>query len=86
MKTGEELLSFEAHDKDITGLAFFPDTRYLATGGADKQVKLWELQAAATIAALPLPGRVLALALSPNGKWLAAADETEQITLWAVTR
>jgi WD40 repeat protein len=86
VKTGEELLSFEAHDKDITGLAFFPDTRYLATGGADRQVKIWDLQANAAIAAMSLASPVRALRVSPNGKWLTAAEEAGGITIWQVTR
>ena len=85
VKIGEELLSFTAHEKDLTGLAFFPDTRYLATAGEDRRVKIWDLQKSATIATLPLEGRVTALAVSPNGKWLAAADDTDTVTVWEVT-
>ncbi len=83
--TGEELLSFEAHEKDITGLAFFPDSRYLATGAKDKRVKIWDLQASAVIANLKVKGAITALRVSPNGKWMAAAD-TGVITLWEVIR
>lgn len=86
VKTGEELLSFEAHEKDVRGLAFFPDTRYLATGGAEGLVKIWDLQKKASIANLNLNGRVTALGVSPNGKWLAAADDTDTLTIWEVTR
>jgi WD40 repeat protein len=86
VKTGEELLSFEAHDKDVTGLAFFPDTRYLASGAQDGLVKIWDLQKKASIANLNLNGRVTALGVSPNGKWLAAADDTDTLTIWQVTR
>lgn len=86
VKTGEELLSFEAHEKDVRGLAFFPDTRYLATGGADGLVKIWDLQKKASIANMSLNGQVTTLSVSPNGKWLAAADDTDTLTIWGVTR
>ncbi|HKJ00541.1 MAG TPA: DUF2380 domain-containing protein [bacterium] len=84
--TGEEMLSFEADEKELTGLAFFPDTRYLATGAEDGLVKIWDLQKSAVIASLNLNGRVTALRVSPNGRWMAAADDTNTITIWGVTR
>jgi WD40 repeat protein len=86
VKTGDELLSFEAHEQDITGLAFFPDTRYLASGGEDRVVKIWDLQKSSAIATLPIDGRVRTVAVSPNGKWLVAADDTDTVTVWEVTR
>ena len=86
VKTGDELLSFEAHEQDITGLAFFPDTRYLASGGQDRVVKIWDLQKSSAIATLPIDGRVRTVAVSPNGKWLVAADDTDTVTVWEVTR
>ena len=30
--------------KSVTGLAFSPDQRWLAIGGADKQIRVWDLQ------------------------------------------
>ncbi len=41
-ETGGRLLSLEAHDGAITGLAFSRDGTTLATAGADGRLKLWD--------------------------------------------
>jgi WD40 repeat protein len=86
VKTGEELASFEAHGKAIRALAFFPDSRFLASGADDKQIKLWDLEARSAVASLSLQGAVTALGLSGNGRWLAGADESGRITIWEVVK
>lgn len=85
-KSGEELASFEAHDKAIRALAFFPDTRFLASGADDRQIKLWDLEARTAVASLSLQGAVTALGLSSNGRWLAGADSSGRITIWEVVK
>lgn len=85
-KTGEELASIQAHEKDIAGLSFFPDPRFVATGGQDGQVKIWDMQAKSSLANLGVDGRVTALAVSPNGHWLVAADDSGRLTVWEVVK
>lgn len=85
-KTGEELSNIQAHEKDIAGLAFFPDPRFIATAAQDGTVKIWDLQAKSALANLGVEGRVTALGLSPNGHWLVAADDSGRITIWEVVK
>jgi WD40 repeat protein len=40
---GRELARWEAHDANITALAFQPDGRTLISGAADGTLKLWDL-------------------------------------------
>ena len=84
--TGEELTNIKAHEKDIAGIAFFPDSRFIATGAQDGTVKIWDLQAKSSIANLGVDGGVTGLCLSPNGHWLAASDDTGRITIWEVVK
>jgi hypothetical protein len=75
-----------AHD-GVTGAAFSPDDRLLATAYGDGTVRLWN---PATEQAVGAPIRVAtgtttgvnAVAFSPNGKLLATADTDGTVRMW----
>jgi WD40 repeat protein len=61
----------------VWGLTFTPDGRYLVTAGADKVVRVWDWRTGKTVriirgqAGFGQNGVINAIALSPDGKWLA---------------
>jgi WD40 repeat protein/serine/threonine protein kinase len=71
--------TLRGHRAHVTSVAFSSDNRTLVSGSADKTVKLWDLQAPVgdslterrTIACA---GRVASVALSPDGRRLAAGQ------------
>jgi WD40 repeat protein len=67
------LTSAFAHGDAVLGLAYAPDGSALVSAGADRVIKVWD---AATLREKqlfePQPDWVLGLALSADGKWLAA--------------
>ena len=75
--------TFKAHSGWVTGLAFSPDGRRLASGSSDQTVKFWNVstdQGATTIASGIK--EVQALALNRDGHWLAAENSGKVVTLW----
>lgn len=76
----------DAHDSAAQAVAFFasPNGPMLATGGADKTVKLWNLDSMDQVRRYR--GHrdfVTALAFSPNGRMLASAGLDGGIRLWS---
>jgi WD40 repeat protein/serine/threonine protein kinase len=75
---------FPAHRRAVSGLAFTPDGRTLATGGVEGTAKLWNLATQREI--LTLKGHlksVHALDISPDGNRLATGGGgAESVKLW----
>jgi hypothetical protein len=68
-----------AHDAAsvVTCVAFDPADRLLASGDDRGNVRLWDAARRQPLSTLTAPGRVLALAISPDGHWLLAVSRTE---------
>jgi serine/threonine protein kinase len=80
----EPLHVFEAHESAVQAVAFTQYGPYIASGSADRTVKLWSPLSPAPIRTYR--GHrdfVTALAFSPDGKLLASADLDGSIRLWS---
>lgn len=63
------------HTKSANALAFSPDNRWLASGGKDDVIKIWELATGNVLRTLyGHTSNVNALAVSPDGKLLASGS------------
>lgn len=71
------------HSAMVYSVAFSPDGKIVASAGADKTIRLWNLETGAQIRILQGHSDwVRAIAFSPDGKSLASADYDETIKLW----
>ncbi len=72
-----------AHKGPVPALVFSPDGKLLASGGADRQICLWDSAALKQLRTLKGSAyEVRVLAFSPNGKLLASGSVTGLVRLW----
>ena len=79
----------DAHDSSVQAVAYVATSRgpSLASGGADKSVKLWNLDTLDRIRNYRGHGDfVTALAFTPDGSSLASADLNGNIRVWATNQ
>jgi WD40 repeat protein/DNA-binding CsgD family transcriptional regulator len=94
LTTGESIAQLEGHAQSIQVVAFSPTTDALATGSEDKTVMIWAIARESVASRLLTPALphqqilrgydywVQAIAVSPNGKLVAAAGDDGSIRLW----
>jgi WD40 repeat protein len=72
------MLDTGGHMAVIKGLSFAPDGKQLVSAGEDKVIRVWDWRVGKTVKTIrgrvgpASEGKIFAMALSPDGKWLAA--------------
>jgi WD40 repeat protein len=75
-----------AHNNWVTCLAYSDDGNWVASGGRDQFVRIWNARTGTPVLGpLNHGGWVYAIALSPDGSLLASAGENGVIRLWATS-
>lgn len=75
--TGRELLSLSGHTDRIFNIDFSSDGNRLATASADGTARVWNVSLARELLAWPVSGGGGDVAISPDGKLLAAGNGDE---------
>jgi RNA polymerase sigma factor (sigma-70 family) len=78
-------MTLEGHTAEVVGVALSPDGKVLASGSADKTIKLWDVKTGQNTATLMgHTDQLCCVALSPDGKTLASGSADETVRLWDV--
>ena len=73
------------HSDSVLTIAFSPDGKAIASGGADYTIKIWDVVSGRERRTLSgHADRVESVALSPDGKMLASASDDNTVRLWDV--
>ncbi len=82
---GLELDRLIGHEKRVMAAAWSPDGRFVASGGDDRIVRIWDVATGDELLMLTGPrGPVRSVAWSPNGEVLIASDEAGSVQAWGL--
>ncbi len=85
VNTGKLLASTFAHADAVLRLAYSPDGAALVSGGADRVIKVWDARTLREMRRLEAqPDWIMGLALSADGRWLAAGRYDGTLGLYAL--
>jgi WD40 repeat protein len=75
------VLTFKPHKLAVTGIAFSPDGRFLATASRDASVRRWNLDGPTEVEVYPGNSVEATVAFSPDGRFLACHDD---LIVWEI--
>ena len=88
----EEVKQLIGHNAAVNTATFSPDGRWLATGGDDNQILLWDVSTLRDPQLEPVPilldghtAKVVDLAFSADGKYLASASWDRRVGIWDIS-
>jgi WD40 repeat protein/predicted Ser/Thr protein kinase len=85
-RTHQEVAPFRGHESHVNSAAFSRDSRRLATCGADRIVRVWQIDSGACQELRGHTAEVFAVAFHPDGTRLATGGRDLAVWLWDLAR
>jgi tricorn protease-like protein len=86
LATGQPMRTFIGHSDRVYALAYSPDGRFLASGGEDGIIKIWDPASGRELRTLRgHSGTIITLAYSPDGRLLTSASWDKTVKVWDAT-
>ena len=89
LKTKELLFTFIGSREEVQAIAVTTDSNKVLAGGFDRRISAWNIQQKSISSAFfslnssySHDGVIYALAVSPDGKWLASGSSDNKIKIW----
>jgi len=81
-RLNSERHGLDSHRGSVQAIAVSQDGKRAVTGGADGEVRIWNLQKGRLITSISATAKKLTVALAPDGKTLAAAGDDKIVRVW----
>ncbi len=78
-ETGRCLHTLGKHSEAVYAVAFSPNGRYVATGGFDAMVYVWDVDNGQLLRSFKGPGNILSVSWDVAGQQLAACGTTNSV-------
>lgn len=87
--TGKQLLTYSGHGEGLrlSGIAFSPDSKWIATTGNDATVQVWDSETGAKLFTLVgHTGATFGVVFSPDGQYLASSSVDRTVKVWKLPK
>ena len=78
----DEPTVLKGHTAGVTGVKFSSDGRWIASSSLDGTVRVWSWPGGKAVRVLPGGGELYDVAVSPDGKLIAAVGDSRDVIVW----